>query len=327
MNYRTLGKTGYEVSEISLGTWQLGSRWGDPFSEEVAQQTLEAALENGINMLDTADIYQDGCSERAIGRFLKAHPEKRIYVVTKMGRALNPHVAEGYTEENMRRFVNQSRERMGVDALDLTLLHCPPTPIFSNKEFFACLDKMKAEGIIRHYGVSIERIDEGLAALEHDISAIEVIFNMYRQRPAEELFKKAAEKNVGIIVRVPLASGMLTGTYTADKTFGPNDHRTYNRNGESFDKGETFSGVDYITGIRSAERLKAELPTDDLAGMALRWCLMFPEVSVVIPGASRPEQIVRNVAASELPPISPAQMETVKRIYNEDIKDSVHNLW
>lgn len=327
MNYRTLGKTGYEVSEISLGTWQLGSRWGDPFSEKVAQQTLEAALENGINMLDTADIYQDGCSERAIGRFLKAHPEKRIYVVTKMGRALNPHVAEGYTEENMRRFVNQSRERMGVDALDLTLLHCPPTPIFSNKEFFACLDKMKAEGIIRHYGVSIERIDEGLAALEHDISAIEVIFNMYRQRPAEELFKKAAEKNVGIIVRVPLASGMLTGTYTADKTFGPNDHRTYNRNGESFDKGETFSGVDYLTGIRSAERLKAELPTDDLAGMALRWCLMFPEVSVVIPGASRPEQIVRNVAASELPPLSPAQMETVKRIYNEDIKDSVHNLW
>lgn len=327
MNYRTLGKTGYEVSEISLGTWQLGSRWGDPFSEEVAQQTLEAALENGINMFDTADIYQDGCSERAIGRFLKAHPEKRIYVVTKMGRALNPHVAEGYTEENMRRFVNQSRERMGVDALDLTLLHCPPTPIFSNKEFFACLDKMKAEGIIRHYGVSIERIDEGLAALEHDISAIEVIFNMYRQRPAEELFKKAAEKNVGIIVRVPLASGMLTGTYTADKTFGPNDHRTYNRNGESFDKGETFSGVDYLTGIRSAERLKAELPTDDLAGMALRWCLMFPEVSVVIPGASRPEQIVRNVAASELPPLSPAQMETVKRIYNEDIKDSVHNLW
>lgn len=327
MNYRTLGKTGYEVSEISLGTWQLGSRWGDPFSEEVAQQTLEAALENGINMLDTADIYQDGCSERAIGRFLKVHPEKRIYVVTKMGRALNPHVAEGYTEENMRRFVNQSRERMGVDALDLTLLHCPPTPIFSNKEFFACLNKMKAEGIIRHYGVSIERIDEGLAALEHDISAIEVIFNMYRQRPAEELFKKAAEKNVGIIVRVPLASGMLTGTYTADKTFGPNDHRTYNRNGESFDKGETFSGVDYLTGIRSAERLKAELPTDDLAGMALRWCLMFPEVSVVIPGASRPEQIVRNVAASELPPLSPAQMETVKRIYNEDIKDSVHNLW
>lgn len=327
MNYRTLGKTGYEVSEISLGTWQLGSRWGDPFSEEVAQQTLEAALENGINMLDTADIYQDGCSERAIGRFLKAHPEKRIYVVTKMGRALNPHVADGYTEENMRRFVNQSRERMGVDALDLTLLHCPPTPIFSNKEFFACLDKMKAEGIIRHYGVSIERIDEGLAALEHDISAIEVIFNMYRQRPAEELFKKAAEKNVGIIVRVPLASGMLTGTYTADKTFGPNDHRTYNRNGESFDKGETFSGVDYLTGIRSAERLKAELPTDDLAGMALRWCLMFPEVSVVIPGASRPEQIVRNVAASELPPLSPAQMETVKRIYNEDIKDTVHNLW
>lgn len=327
MKYRKLGKTGYEISEISLGTWQLGSRWGDPFSEEIAQQTLEAALDNGINFLDTADIYQEGNSERAIGRFLKAHPEKRIYVVTKMGRALNPHVAEGYNEENMRRFVNQSRAQMGVDALDLTLLHCPPTPVFSNKEVFAALDKMKSEGIIRHYGVSIERIDEGLAALEHDISAIEVIFNMYRMRPAEELFKKAAEKNVGIIVRVPLASGLLTGCYTADKTFGANDHRTYNRNGESFDKGETFSGVDYLTGIRAAERLKQELPTNDLAGMALRWCLMFPEVSVVIPGASRPEQIISNVAASELPPLSPAQMETVERIYNEDIKESVHGLW
>lgn len=244
-----------------------------------------------------------------------------------MGRALNPHVAEGYNEENMRRFVNQSRAQMGVDALDLTLLHCPPTPVFSNKEVFAALDKMKSEGIIRHYGVSIERIDEGLAALEHDISAIEVIFNMYRMRPAEELFKKAAEKNVGIIVRVPLASGLLTGSYTADKTFGANDHRTYNRNGESFDKGETFSGVDYLTGIRTAERLKQELPTNDLAGMALRWILMFPEVSVVIPGASRPEQIISNVAASELPPLSPAQMETVERIYNEDIKESVHGLW
>lgn len=327
MNYRKLGKTGFEVSEISLGTWQLGSRWGDPFSEEVAQQTLEAALANGINMLDTADIYQDGCSERAIGRFLKAHPDKRIYVVTKMGRALNPHVAEGYNEENLRRFVNQSREQMGVDALDLTLLHCPPTSVFSNKEVFAVLDQIKAEGLIRHYGVSIETVEEGLAALEHDISAIEVIFNMYRLKPAEQLFKKAAEKNVGIIVRVPLASGLLTGTYTADKTFGANDHRTYNRNGESFDKGETFSGVDYLTGIRAAERLKAELPTDDLAGMALRWTLMFPEVSVVIPGASRPEQIVRNVAASELPPFTTEQMETVERIYNEEIRESVHGLW
>lgn len=327
MNYRILGKTGYEVSEISLGTWQLGSRWGDPFSEEVAQQTLEAALANGINMLDTADIYQDGCSERAIGRFLQAHPDKRIYVVTKMGRALNPHVAEGYNEENLRRFVNQSRERMRVEALDLTLLHCPPTPIFSDKKCFACLDKMKAEGLIRHYGVSIERVEEGLAALEHDISAIEVIFNMFRLKPAEELFKKAAEKNVGIIVRVPLASGMLTGTYTADKAFGANDHRTYNRNGESFDKGETFSGVDYMTGINAAERLKAELPTQDLTGMALRWCLMFPEVSVVIPGASRPEQIVSNVAASTLPPFTPEQIATVERIYEEEIKASVHHLW
>ena len=327
MNYRVLGKTGFKVSEISLGTWQLGSRWGDPFDAEVARQTLEAALANGINMLDTADIYQGGCSEKAIGEFLKAHPDQRIYVVTKMGRALDPHTAEGYNEENMRRFVNQSRERMGVEALDLTLLHCPPTPVFSDKKLFAALDQMKQEGIIRHYGVSIERVEEGLAALDHDISAIEVIFNMFRLKPAEELFKKAAEKNVGIIVRVPLASGLLTGRYTADQQFGPQDHRTFNRHGEAFDKGETFSGVDYATGLHAAERLKAELPTDNLAAMALRWTLMFPEVSVVIPGASRPEQIVDNVAASDLAPFTEEQMKTVERIYEEEIKASVHHLW
>ncbi len=327
MNYRTFGKTGYRVSEISLGTWQLGSRWGDPFSEEVAQQTLQAAVDNGINMFDTADIYQDGNSEQAIGRFLKAHPDKEIFVVTKMGRDLNPHVAEGYNEENLRRFVLRSLKNQQREALDLTLLHCPPTSVFSNKEVFRCLDQMKAEGLIRHYGVSIEKVEEGLAALEHDISAIEVIFNMFRMKPAEELFRKCAEKNVGIIVRVPLASGLLTGKYTDQTTFGPQDHRTFNRNGESFDKGETFSGVDYATGIRVAQQLKEELHTENLANTALRWILMHPEVSVIIPGASRPEQIVANVKASELPALTDDEMATVKRIYDEEIRPSVHHLW
>lgn len=327
MNYRTFGKTGFKVSEVSLGTWQLGSRWGDPFDEKVALDTLEAAFQNGINLFDTADIYQDGCSERAIGKFLKQHPDDRIYVVTKMGRALNPHVAEGYNETNLRRFVDQSRQQLGMDSLDVTLLHCPPTSVFSNKEVFGVLDALKAEGKIKHYGVSIERIDEGLAALEHDISAIEVIFNMFRLHPADELFKKAAAKGVAIIVRVPLASGLLTGKFTADTQFGPDDHRTFNRNGEAFDKGETFSGVDYMTGVRVAQQLKSELGTDDLATTALRYILMYPEVSVVIPGASRPEQIERNVKASDAAPLTDSQMQTVRSIYDKDIKPLVHHLW
>lgn len=327
MNYRIFGKTGFKVSEVSLGTWQLGSRWGDPFDEKVALDTLEAAFQNGINLFDTADIYQDGCSERAIGKFLKQHPDDRIYVVTKMGRALNPHVAEGYNEANLRRFVDQSRQQLGMDSLDVTLLHCPPTSVFSNKEVFGVLDALKAEGKIKHYGVSIERIDEGLAALEHGISAIEVIFNMFRLRPADELFKKAAAKGVAIIVRVPLASGLLTGKFTADTQFGPDDHRTFNRNGKAFDKGETFSGVDYMTGVRVAQQLKSELGTDDLATTALRYILMYPEVSVVIPGASRPEQIERNVKASDAAPLTDSQMQTVRSIYDKDIKPLVHHLW
>ncbi len=327
MKYRILGKTGYRVSEISLGTWQLGSRWGEPFDERIARETLAAACAEGINLFDTADIYQGGESERAIGRFLREHPEADVRVVTKMGRALDPHTAAGYTAENMRRFVDGSRRRMGVERLDLTLLHCPPTPVFRNGELFGALDALKREGAIRHYGVSVERIDEALAALDHDISAIEIIFNMFRLRPAEELFAKAAERNVGLIVRVPLASGLLTGRYTEQTRFGADDHRTYNRNGEAFDKGETFSGVEYRTGVEAARLLKEELGCDELGPIALRWILMHPEVSVVIPGASRPEQIVRNAAASELPPLTAEQMAAVRRIYDRLIRPQVHHLW
>lgn len=253
MNYRILGKTGFRISEVSLGTWQLGSKWGDPFDKEVAFKTLEAACEQGINFFDTADIYQGGLSEKTIGEFLKGRSE-RIYVVTKCGRGLNPHNAEGYNAENIRRFVFNSLQNMQRDCLDMVLLHCPPSEVYSKQEVFDTLDALKREGRILHYGVSVERIDEALEAMNHDISAIEIIFNMFRLRPADELFAKAKQQNVGIIVRVPLASGLLSGKYTLETTFGKDDHRSYNRNGEFFDKGETFSGVDRRKGGTSAQR-------------------------------------------------------------------------
>lgn len=326
MKYRLLGKTGFEVSEISLGTWQLGSKWGDPFDMKVAIDTLEAAYSNGVNLFDTADIYQDGMSEKAIGEFLKTKSD-RIYVVTKCGRALNPHVSEGYNEANIRKFAEGSLKRLGVEALDLLLLHCPPTAVYHSPEAFQALDKLKDEGKILNYGVSVERVDEAIAALDYDISAIEIIFNMFRLKPAEELFAKAAARNVGIIVRVPLASGLLSGRYDEKTTFGENDHRSYNREGKFFDKGETFSGIDYMTGVEAARKLKEELGADNLAQMALRYILMYPEVSTVIPGASTPSQISANTLASECSPFTPEQMKIVENIYDRYIREQVEDKW
>lgn len=326
MNYRVLGKTGFRVSEVSLGTWQLGSKWGEPFNREVAWATLEAACMQGINCFDTADIYQNGMSERIIGEFIKSRKE-RIFVVTKCGRKLNPHIAGGYNAENIRSFVNASLENMQQERLDMVLLHCPPSEVYAKQEVFDELDALKKEGRILHYGVSVERIDEALQALNHDISAIEIIFNMFRLRPADELFAKAQEKNVGIIVRVPLASGLLSGKYTLETQFGKEDHRSYNRNGEYFDKGETFSGVDYATGVKAAQLLKERLKTDNLSLSALRYILMYEAVSTVIPGASSPGQIAANAAASGLPPFTDREMEIVQEVYNEYVKDLVHNLW
>lgn len=326
MNYRILGKTGFRISEVSLGTWQLGSKWGDPFDKEVAFKTLEAACEQGINFFDTADIYQGGLSEKTIGEFLKGRSE-RIYVVTKCGRGLNPHNAEGYNAENIRRFVFNSMQNMQRDCLDMVLLHCPPSEVYSKQEVFDTLDALKREGRILHYGVSVERIDEALEAMNHDISAIEIIFNMFRLRPADELFAKAKQQNVGIIVRVPLASGLLSGKYTLETTFGKDDHRSYNRNGEFFDKGETFSGVDYATGVKATQVLKERLNTDDLALAALRYILMYDAVSTVIPGASTPAQIAANAAASALPAFTDEAMKVVREVYDEYIKEQVHKLW
>lgn len=326
MNYRNLGNTGFKASEISLGTWQLGSKWGDKFDEKVALDTLEAAYDNGVNLIDTADIYQNGMSEKVIGKFLRTKKDK-IFVVTKCGRKLNPHIASAYNEKNITGFIHDSIRNMNVDKLDMVLLHCPPTEVYQNEELFSCLGKLKKLGDINNYGVSVECVDEALTALNYNISALEIIFNMFRLKPSETLFTKAREHNVGIIVRVPLASGLLTGKYSETTIFGDKDHRSYNRNGDFFDKGETFSGVDFNTGIKVANELKRLLSTEDLAPKALRYILMYPEVSTVIPGASSPEQIRANTRASELPVFSEIEMNVVKELYNRYIRKEVHSNW
>lgn len=326
MNQRIFGNTGRKITEIGLGTWQLGTKWGDPFNETEAMKILETAYETGITFIDTADIYNDGNSELAIGKLLKKYPEY-FYVVTKCGRALNPHIDEMYTPEAVERFVDGSLSRMGLEQLDMILLHCPPTSVYRKDEVFAKLDSLKRSGKISAYGVSIEKVSEGLQAMDYEVSAIEVIFNMFRLKPAEELFPAAEKNNIGIIARVPLASGLLTGRYNQSTTFGANDHRTYNRNGESFDKGETFSGVDYNLGLQAVEELKKLFGTEDLIPYALRWILMHKAVSVVIPGASKVEQVYSNVRAAKLPELSQEQMDGVRVIYDKYIKESVHADW
>ncbi|MGL4849103.1 MAG: aldo/keto reductase [Clostridium sp.] len=326
MKYREFGNTGFKISEVSLGTWQLGSKWGDEFNEEVALNTLEAAFNEGINCFDTADIYQNGLSEKAIGKFIKGKEDK-IFVITKCGRKLDPHNEEGYNRENIRAFVEASIENMDVKNLDLVLLHCPPSEVYKKDEVFNALEELKTEGKINAYGVSVEKVSEAMEALNYGISAVEIIFNMFRLKPSEEFFKKAKEKNVGIIVRVPLASGLLTGKYDEKTVFSKEDHRNYNRNGEFFDKGETFSGVDYNTGIKASKELKTRLNTENLAMKALKYILMYNEVSTVIPGASRPEQIKNNAKASDMEDFTKEEMDIVKEIYDRDIKESVHKLW
>ena len=326
MKERRFGNTGVMVSEIGLGTWQLGTRWGDPFNREEAMKILETAERSGITFVDTADVYNGGESERAIGEYLSAHPGK-FYVTTKCGRRLKPHTAEMYTPEAIRGFIEDSLMRMRLEKLDMILLHCPPTPVFQKDEVFDELERQKKAGKLGGYGVSIEKVEEGLQALQYGISAIEVIFNMFRLKPLDELLPKAAAKDVGIIARVPLASGILTGKFTRDTAFGPKDHRTFNRNGESFDKGETFSGVPYELGLEAAEELKKLFGTADLAPLAIRWVLMHPEVSVVIPGASKASQVEANVRAAETPDLTEQEMKGVEEIYDRYLREIIHPQW
>jgi aryl-alcohol dehydrogenase-like predicted oxidoreductase len=327
MQYRTLGKTGFKISEISLGTWQVGGKWGQPFSHENADKILNAAIDAGINFIDTADVYGDRESEKAVGRLVRNQSEK-IYVATKCGRRLNPHTNEAYTPQAMRQFVEASLQNIGVEQLDLIQLHCPPIEVYYRPEIFEAFDKMIAEGKIAKLGVSVEKVEEALKAIEFpNVDTIQIIFNMFRQRPAELFFEQAKKKNVGVIVRVPLASGLLSGKYDANTTFQPGDHRHDNRNGELFDKGETFSGVRYDTGLKAVRKLKAAFPDVSLVQLALKWVLMFDAVSCVIPGASKVEQVNSNVEAGKLDDLSREDMTKIKEIYDEYIKESVHQLW
>ncbi|WP_319478695.1 aldo/keto reductase [Marispirochaeta aestuarii] len=328
MNRRRLGKTGFSITEVSLGTWQVGGKWGSAFDNANAEKIINSAIDGGVNFIDTADVYSDGESEKAVGRVVKSRSE-RIYVATKCGRQIRPHVADGYTPEALRSYVEGSLKRTGLDRLDLIQLHCPPGEVYYRPEIFGLFEDLKREGKIAHLGVSVEKIDEALKASEYDnVTTVQIIFNMFRQRPAEDFFPVARQREIGIIVRVPLASGLLSGKFTAETTFGARDHRSFNRDGSAFDKGETFSGVPFETGLQAVEELKELFSGDTaMASIALRWILMFPEVTTVIPGASRPEQVISNIGSADLPPLTQDQMDKVRKIYDTHIKPLVHTNW
>ncbi|MEM9919328.1 MAG: aldo/keto reductase [Bacteroidota bacterium] len=328
MLYRPLGKTGFQVSEISLGTWQVGGKWGDDFNDANADRILNLAIDKGINFIDTADVYSAGMSEKAVGRVVRSRSE-RIYVATKCGRQIQPHLDEHYTPEALRGFVEDSLRRTGLETLDLIQLHCPPRETFYRPEIFGLFDRLKEEGKILNLGVSIEKIEDGIKAISYpNVTTLQVIFNMFRMRPADLLFQLCKMNNIGLIIRVPLASGLLTGRYTKETNFGPNDHRNFNRDGSAFDKGETFSGVDYETGLEAVEYLRKLFPgQENLAPIALRWILMYPNVSCIIPGASREEHLLSNLKSMELPPINEEQWKGIIDIYHTLISKQVHHQW
>ena len=325
MIIRSLGRNGPDVSGVGFGAWQIGADWGQ-VDDDTALATLRAAADAGVTFFDTADVYGDGRSERLVGRLLAERP--RLTVATKMGRRAPLDVAE-YTPEHFAAWTDRSRENLGVERLDLVQLHCPPTDVYYHPEVFAALDELVAEGRIARYGASVERVEEGLKAIEEPgLSTIQIIFNPFRQRPAERFLDEAARRGVGVIVRVPLASGLLSGKYTRDTTFGKDDHRTFNREGAAFDVGETFAGVPFEVGLDAVEELRPLVPGDaTLAQFALRWILMHPAVSTVIPGARSPEQAQANAAAADLAPLGAASMERVRAVYDERIAPHVHRRW
>jgi aryl-alcohol dehydrogenase-like predicted oxidoreductase len=328
MNYRKLGKTGFIVSEISLGTWQVGGKWGSQFNENNAEKVINNAIDGGINFIDTADVYSDGLSEKTVGKVVRSSREQ-IKVATKCGRQIMPHNNENYKPEALRKYVEDSLKRTGLEVLDLVQLHCPPAEAYYRPEIFGLFDRLKEEGKILNLGVSVEKVDEALKAVEYDnVTTIQIIFNLFRQRPSELFFREAKKRNVGIIVRVPLASGLLTGLYRVDTVFGENDHRHFNRKGEFFDRGETFSGIDYQVGLKAVEELKTLFPgITNLAPVALEWILTFKEVSTIIPGASRVEHVHSNLSVYNLPSLSDNQIKAMNGIYDKYIKRDVHHLW
>lgn len=327
MHYRTLGRTGWKVSDISFGAWAIGGAWGN-VSEQDALAALHKAVDSGVNFIDTADVYGDGRSERLIALLRKSRTDE-IIVATKAGRRLPRQIVEGYTRQNLTAWVDQSLRNLATDTLDLLQLHCPPNEVYYRPEVFAALDDLVQAGKIRYYGVSVEKIEQALKAIEFpNVQTVQIIFNCFRQRPAELFFPHAKQKQVGILARVPLASGLLTGKLRRDSTFAPEDHRNFNRHGEAFDVGETFSGVDLDLGLEAVEQIRALLPKGtSMAQFALRWILMFDAVSCAIPGGKRPEQVADNCRASDLAPLTPDTMAAVKDIYDRKIRPSVHQMW
>jgi aryl-alcohol dehydrogenase-like predicted oxidoreductase len=327
MEYRRLGKTGRTVSAIGFGAWAIGGDWGS-VDDTASLAALHAAADAGVTLFDTADVYGDGRSERLIGQLLRERPGEPLFVATKMGRRVAQDPAF-FTADSFRAWTDRSRANLGMDRLDLVQLHCPPTAVFYRPEVFAALDDLVASGAIAAYGVSVERVEEALKAIEFPgVASVQIIFNMVRQRPAERFLGEASRRGVGVLARVPLASGLLTGKLAPDTVFDASDHRRFNRHGESFDVGETFAGIDYETGLALVEELRAQVPGGaTMAQMALRWILMAGAVTAAIPGARTPDQARANAAAADLPPLPAATMERVGRLYDERIRPLVHQRW
>jgi aryl-alcohol dehydrogenase-like predicted oxidoreductase len=327
MEYRELGRTGWRVSAISFGSWAIGSTWG-PVDDRESLAALHRAVDLGVNFFDTADVYGDGRSEKLLAQ-LRRERRETLYIATKAGRRLDPHVSEGYNRQNLSSFVERSLKNLQTDTLDLLQLHCPPTEVYYRPEVFGILDDLVTAGKLRYYGVSVEKVEEGLKAIEHpEVQSVQIIFNIFRQRLADLFFKEAQRKRVGILARLPLSSGMLTGKFNIQTTFAADDHRHFNRQGASFDRGETFSGLDYETGLQAVEALRPLVPPgQSLAQMALRWILMFPAVSCAIPGAKRPEQVEENIKAADCKPIPKNTMVKIGEIYNQQVRPHVHHYW
>jgi aryl-alcohol dehydrogenase-like predicted oxidoreductase len=327
MQYRPLGRTGWQVSTVSFGAWAIGGTWG-PVDDRDSLAALHRAVDLGVNLIDTADVYGDGRSERLVAR-LRRERQGTIYVATKAGRRLNPHTADGYNRANLTAFVERSLQNLSTDTIDLLQLHCPPTEVYYRPEVFGVLDDLVRLGKVRYYGVSVEKVEEALKAIEYpNVQTVQIIFNAFRQRPAELFFKEAHRRQVGILARVPLASGLLTGKLSAETAFTPDDHRTFNRQGEAFDRGETFSGVDYTMALEAVEALRPLVPQGwSMVQMALRWIQMAEAVTCSIPGAKRPSQVEENVASADLPALPIETMAAIKAIYNQKIRPLVHHYW
>ena len=327
MQYRELGRTGWRISSVSFGAWAIGGTWGEVDDDE-SMAALHSALDLGVNFFDTADVYGDGRSERLLGR-LRAERSEPFYVATKAGRRLQPHVAEGYTGDNLVAFVERSLGHLRVEAIDLLQLHCPPTPVYYMPEVFEALDRLVQAGKVRHYGVSVEKLEEALKAIEYPgVQTVQIVYNVFRQRPAELLFEQALRRQVGIIARLPLSSGLLSGRLSRDSRFDANDHRQANRTGAWFDRGETFSGLDYEVGLRAVEALRPLVPPGQtLAQFALRWILSSPAIACAIPGGRRPAQIAENMRAADLPSLAAPLLQQVAAVYDEFARPLVHQRW